>query len=85
MCQFFTVSVILPKPKNVINTTDMLNEDEGDMGSSSSAAATGPKMAYRLLGRDNKGRVETRQFLVPQSAQMCINLAKAEVIVSHIL
>jgi hypothetical protein len=70
-------AVILPKPKNVINPDDMA-ENDNDNDDNSSSRQPAPKMAYKLLARDNRGRVETRQFLVPQSAQMCVNLAKAE-------
>ena len=63
------VSVILPKPKN----DGAIDVDE------KAAAKQAPRMTFKMLARDPKGRLETRQLMVPETAQMCVNLAKAEV------
>ena len=40
--------------------------------------APAPTVAFKLLSRDTRGRVETRQLLVPEEAPMAVKLAKAE-------
>lgn len=79
MCLFFlqcttvlfnannTSSAILPKPKNTVRMEDDSHEDK-------------PKstMAFKLLSRDTKGRIEARQLLVPQSNPMAQKVMKAE-------
>ena len=61
---------MLPKPKNVSTRSfdDSLTSEE--------PAPRG--MAFKLLGRDSKGRVETRQLLVPEEAPMVTKLLKSE-------
>ncbi len=39
----------------------------------------GKKIAFKLLSRDNKGRLEARQLLVPETNTMAVKLMKAEV------
>lgn len=41
-------------------------------------APAAPAMKFSLLSRDNKGRVEARQLLVPKDNPMAVKLAKAE-------
>lgn len=35
-------------------------------------------MPFKLLGRDGKGRIETRQLMVPEEAPMVAKLLKSE-------
>lgn len=43
-------------------------------GGSGSGNSDRPKMTFRLLGRDTKGRVETRQLLVPTENKIAVKL-----------
>jgi hypothetical protein len=71
-------AAVLPKPKNV---------SESSLESPTMSAATinvptksndAPKIAFRLLSRDNKGRIEARQLLVPQENSMAQKLMQSE-------
>lgn len=61
---------ILPKPKNVFARFDGEDEDAED--------ALPKGVPFKLLSRDGKGRIESRQLVVPEDSLMSIKLAKAE-------
>ena len=64
---------MLPKPKNIAPRSQYDDDDDDDDEESA------PKgMAFKLLGRDTKGRVETRQLMVPSEAPMAVKLLKSE-------
>lgn len=64
------IPAVLPKPKNIIRTFQYEDEEE---------EAEAPRgMAFKLLAKDGKGRIETRQLMVPEEAPMAIKLQKAE-------
>jgi hypothetical protein len=81
----FLFLAVLPKPKNTISMNDedrpspsipattSLSVSTGGSGAGSSNA-----MKFSLLSRDNKGRLEARQLLVPKENPMAVKLAKAE-------
>mmetsp|Transcript_4127 Transcript_4127/g.5698 ORF Transcript_4127/g.5698 Transcript_4127/m.5698 type:complete len:222 (-) Transcript_4127:109-774(-) len=66
------IPAVLPKPKN---TTSVSMFATGDTSSTSTPASS---VAFKLLSRDAKGRVEARQLLVPQTSTMAVKLQKAE-------
>jgi hypothetical protein len=83
------IPAFLPKPKNVSTaeeiqqrqeTHDLERDGPGGAGSSAGAdagagaASDKPKMTFRLLGRDAKGRVETRQLMVPKANKIAAKL-----------
>lgn len=61
---------VLPKPKNVFSRFSADEEEDTE------TAQKG--IAFKLLSRDNKGKVETRQLLIPEENQISLRLAKAE-------
>ena len=61
---------VLPKPKNVSSRFSADDEDEIDTSQKG--------VAFKLLSRDNKGKIETRQLLIPEANQISLRLAKAE-------
>lgn len=62
------IPAVLPKPKNVLRSfQEDDDEEEAPRG-----------MAFKLLAKDGKGRIETRQLMVPEEAPMAIKLQKAE-------
>ena len=61
---------VLPKPKNVFSRFSGDEEDEVE------TAQKG--VAFKLLSRDIKGKIETRQLLIPEENQIAMRLAKAE-------
>ncbi len=63
---------MLPKPKNVASRS--LDDDDDEDG----AGSTPRGIPFKLLGRDTKGRIETRQLLVPEEAPMVVKLLKSE-------
>lgn len=69
------LSVKLPKPKNVASEYRPGGDDEVDEDGNSSSRGT---VAFKLLSRDSKGRVETRQLLVPEDASMAVKQIKTE-------
>ena len=64
---------MLPKPKNTLSM-----EDESTQQNKAAATAGPTTMKFSLLSRDNKGRLEARQLLVPKENRMAVKLAKAE-------
>lgn len=64
------IPAVLPKPKNAAAVNMCA------AGATSSPAAA--SVAFKLLSRDAKGRVEARQLLVPQTSTMAVKLQKAE-------
>ena len=63
---------VLPKPKNV-DTRFQSGEDDDE------EEEIKPKgVAFKLLGRDTKGRIETRQLLVPEETPMVVKLVQSE-------
>lgn len=62
-----TIPAILPKPKNVF-----------DESAAASTSAQRPKVTLKLLSRDNKGRIEARQLLVPREHSMVQQMIKTE-------
>jgi hypothetical protein len=65
---------VLPKPKNISTSFSSAagQEEEDD-------ETLAPKgVAFKLLSRDSRGRVETRQLLVPEENQLSLRLARAE-------
>lgn len=77
------VPAVLPKPKNLYQTTTMdedenSEENEGGEGYEGGDKEKGKKIAFKLLSRDNKGRFETRQLMVPKETEMATKLMKAE-------
>eukprot|EP01035_Chromulina_nebulosa_P008583 gene8583-11636_t len=46
--------------------------------SSSSSSSSSSSVTFKLLSRDAKGRIESRQLLVPQDSTMAVKLQKAE-------
>jgi hypothetical protein len=65
---FGLLPAVLPKLKPTAHSEDIQEPREGGGGS----------VAFRLLSRDTKGRVEARQLLVPDANPMAIKLAQAE-------
>ena len=63
---FAAIPAILPKPKNICAPEDT-EEAEG-------SSVKPSKMTFRLLGRDNKGRVETRHLMVPSENKIAAKL-----------
>jgi hypothetical protein len=61
------------RPSPSIPATTSLSVSTGGSGAGSSNA-----MKFSLLSRDNKGRLEARQLLVPKENPMAVKLAKAE-------
>ena len=49
-----------------------MHEGNNEEGTASSSGP--PKMSFRLLGRDSKGRVETRQLMVPTENKIAVKL-----------
>ena len=67
------IPAVLPKPKNMDTRFQSL-DDEGD-----DEEEIKPKgVTFKLLGRDTKGRIETRQLLVPEETPMVMKLVQAE-------
>jgi hypothetical protein len=70
---FCVFLAFLPKPKN----TSAVSLGD-DAFTAAKAGGTGERMKFSLLSRDNKGRIETKQLLVPKENAMAQKLAKAE-------
>lgn len=62
---------VLPKAKNI----DYRGGDDDD---DDAAVPNKGGMAFKLLSRNTKGKVEVRQLLVPEEASMSVNLIKTE-------
>lgn len=73
------IPAVLPKPKNLLRPMPIqpAKDVTADAISSSSDAPTGGKV-FKVLARDAKGRVETRQMLVPEDNTMVIKLQQSE-------
>jgi hypothetical protein len=67
MVHYYIIAIpaVLPKPKNIIISEDSNDQEEPNNST---------KMTFRLLGRDTKGRVETRQLLVPTENKIAMKL-----------
>lgn len=62
---------VLPKPKNTFSRFTSAEDDDADVEA--------PKgVAFKMLSRDPRGRVETRQLVVPEDNQIAMRLARAE-------
>lgn len=79
---FLHLVAVLPKPKN---NAPAAEDDQPTVTTSHHhhqhhhhSAPAAPAMKFSLLSRDNKGRVEARQLLVPKDNPMAVKLAKAE-------
>jgi hypothetical protein len=67
---------VLPRPKNTIAAFRWSDEDPNqDINKSANSDKV---MKFSLLSRDTKGRVETRQLLVPKENPMAVKLMQAE-------
>eukprot|EP01038_Epipyxis_sp_PR26KG_P009687 gene9687-13040_t len=70
------IPAVLPKPKNSFPLYRGSGEDDDGMDDDGDNKPKG--LAFKLLSRDSKGRVETRQLIVSEENQMAIRLMKAE-------
>lgn len=61
---------VLPKPKNVFSRFSETDDDDAEIPQRG--------VTFKLLSRDNKGKIETRQLLIPEENQIALRLAKAE-------
>ena len=67
---------VLPKPKNVfVRGNDESDESDSDDDEGSSRPQS-PKVKFKLLSRDRKGRFETREFEISKDAEMVARLEK---------
>lgn len=69
------IPAVLPKPKNILRpypASIASRQAVGDDG----AASVG--VVFKVLGRDAKGRVETRQVMLPESNNLVVKLQKSE-------
>ena len=53
----------------------MDDEDDNEGGENSGSSG---KMVFKLLSRDNKGRFETRNLLVPENNSMAVKVMRAK-------
>jgi regulator of nonsense transcripts 2 len=76
------IPAVLPKPKNIIASRFRSGSaDDDDLLQDTNDSMQKPgkvNVAFKLLSRDTRGRIETRQLLVPEDAAMAIKLAKSE-------
>ena len=80
------IPAFLPPPKNVIKAKGRMEDEEsGDSsedddsdnergGYEKTTPAPVKTMSFKLLGRDTKGRVETRQLLIPEETKIAKKL-----------
>lgn len=77
------IPAFLPAPKNVIQsrrTTDESDEDESsddDEDDQDQSKSQTKVMPFKLLGRDMKGRIETRRLLIPQDTKISMKLLQS--------
>lgn len=69
------IPAVIPKPKNVVQLD---GEDQSDEDEEDEVAGQSRRVAFKLLSRDHRGRVESRQLLVAEDNPMAVRLAKAE-------
>ena len=68
------IPVVIPKAKNLSS----LHEDNEDSDSDSDDEPK-PKVVLKLLSRDSKGRVESRQLAIPTNSQLVVKIQENEV------
>jgi regulator of nonsense transcripts 2 len=70
---------VLPKPKNAMQFAgaDDDEDEDDDNHSGKKVAKAPPVVSFKLLSRDTKGRLETRQFAVSKDSEMVVRLEKA--------
>jgi regulator of nonsense transcripts 2 len=82
------IPAYLPPPKNIMLSSRLggANEDSDDDEGSSDEEGNGggdqnkppmKTMAFKLLGRDTKGRVETRRLLIPQDTKISVKMLQS--------
>lgn len=73
------IPTVLPKPKNtfapLLDDGDDISDDDEEDDDIDGQVRT---VSFKLLSRDNRGRIETRQLLVPEESTMAIKLQKSE-------
>lgn len=70
-----TLPAVLPKPKNVMKS--IVDEGDSDEEEDCAQKAVTPTVKFKLLSRDQRGRYETREFVVNKDAAMVARLEKA--------
>ncbi len=74
-----TATVVLPKPKNVVpEFNDSFDAMSRSTQNSTGAPKGGGVIPFKLLSRDTKGRLETRQLMVPEETTMAVTVMKSE-------
>ncbi|CAM9207771.1 unnamed protein product, partial [Ectocarpus fasciculatus] len=74
-----SLPAVLPKPKNVFKPRSAAGYDDCDSDDDDDEGAeeiSVPKVKFKLLSRDQKGRYETREFTVSKDATMVTRLEK---------
>lgn len=71
-----TIPTVIPKAKNAF--APMLDDDEEYDVDEDEEESRKKTFTFKLLSRDNKGRVEARQLLVPEESPMALKLLKSE-------
>eukprot|EP00595_Chromulina_sp_UTEXLB2642_P002599 CAMPEP_0196766340 /NCGR_PEP_ID=MMETSP1095-20130614/23090_1 /TAXON_ID=96789 ORGANISM="Chromulina nebulosa, Strain UTEXLB2642" /NCGR_SAMPLE_ID=MMETSP1095 /ASSEMBLY_ACC=CAM_ASM_000446 /LENGTH=334 /DNA_ID=CAMNT_0042127891 /DNA_START=1084 /DNA_END=2088 /DNA_ORIENTATION=+ len=64
------IPAVLPKPKNLLRPVISPNQTEANSGNNG--------VVFKLLARDTKGRIETRQLCVPDDNNLVVKLQKSE-------
>eukprot|EP01035_Chromulina_nebulosa_P017897 gene17897-23514_t len=64
------IPAVLPKPKNLLRPVISPNQTEVNSGKNG--------VVFKLLARDTKGRIETRQLCVPDDNNLVVKLQKSE-------